>query len=66
MNLQKSKIMKTQKQIIEYYNENGGLRCKDWTIKEIKEKIKADLGQHQRVYESTCMELKITAEIYQH
>lgn len=56
----------TQKQIIEYYNENGGLRCKYWTIKEIKEAIKADLGQHQRVYESTCMELKRTAEIYQH
>ena len=58
--------MKTQKQIIEYYNENGGLRCNYWTIKEIKECIKADLGQHQRVYESTCMELKRTAEIYQH
>lgn len=57
--------MKTQKQIIEYYNETGGLRCKYWTIKEIKECIKADFGQHQRVYVSTCRELKRTAEIYQ-
>lgn len=54
----------TQKQIIKYYND-GGLRCKNWSIKEIKEAIKADLGQHQRVYESTCRELKRTAEIYQ-
>lgn len=56
----------TQKQIIEYYNENGGLCCKYWTIKEIKEKIKSDFGQHQRVFESTCRELKRTAELYQH
>lgn len=55
----------TQKQIIEYYNENGGLRCKNWTIKEIKEYIKAELGQHQRVFYRTCWELKRTAEIYQ-
>lgn len=55
----------TQKQIIKYYNEDGGLRCKYWTIKEIKEYIKADLGQHQRVYKSTCQDLKRTAEIYQ-
>lgn len=55
----------TQKQIIEYYNDNGGLRCKDWTLKEIKEEIKAEFGQHQRVYKSTCLELKRTAELYQ-
>ena len=55
----------TQKQIIENYNENGGLRCKYWTIKEIKEKIKADFGKDQRVFRSTCLELKRTAEIHQ-
>lgn len=55
----------TQREIIKYYNENGGLRCKSWTIKEIKEYIKADLGQLQRVNKTTCYELKRTAEIFQ-
>lgn len=55
----------TQKELIKYYNENGGLRCKYWSIKEIKAYIKADLGEKQRVYKSTCNDLKATAEIYQ-
>ena len=55
----------TQQEIINYYDENGGLRCKDWTIPEIKEYIKEDLGQGQRVTFDTCFPLKRTAEIYQ-
>ena len=55
----------TQKEIIRYYNDNGGLRCKGWTLKEIKEYIKADLGSDQRVYDATCRELKRTAETCQ-
>lgn len=55
----------TQREIIRYYEENGGLRCKDWTLQEIKEYIKGDLGQDQRVMKTTCIELKNTARIYQ-
>ena len=55
----------TQKEIIRYYNDNGGLRCKGWTLKEIKEYIKADLCSDQRVYDATCRELKRTAETCQ-
>ena len=55
----------TQKEIIRYYKENGGLRCKDWTIKKIKEVIKADLGQDQRVMNTTCIELKNDARVNQ-
>lgn len=54
-----------QQEIIRYYEDNGGLRCKFWTIKEIKEYIKSDLGREQRVYVATCRLLKRTAEIYQ-
>lgn len=54
-----------QKEIIRYYKENGGLRCKDWNLEQIKEKIKADFGESQRVMKSTCQELKNTARIYQ-
>ena len=54
-----------QREIINYYEENGGLRCKNWTINEIKEYIKGDIGSHQRIYKSTCRELKRIAEIYQ-
>ena len=54
-----------QQEIIRYYEDNGGLCCKCWTIKEIKEYIKSDLGREQRVYNSTCQLLKRTAEIYQ-
>lgn len=54
-----------QKEIIKYYEGIGGLRCKFWTIKEIKEYIKSDLGREQRVYVATCRLLKRTAEIYQ-
>jgi len=54
-----------QKEIVRYYEENGGLRCKDWTLEQIKEKIKADFGESQRVMKATCQELKNTARIYQ-
>jgi hypothetical protein len=55
----------TQKEIIRYYEENGGLRCKNWTLEEIKAYIKSDLGKDQRVLKTTCIELKNTARIYQ-
>lgn len=55
----------TQKEIMKYFDDNGGLRCKYWTIKEIKEYIKAEFGEQQRVNTSTCFLLKRTAEIYQ-
>lgn len=54
-----------QNEIIKYYEDNGGLRCKYWTVKEIKDCIKSDFGKKQRVYNSTCAELKRTAEMYQ-
>ena len=54
-----------QKEIIRYYEENGGLRCEGWTIQEIKNYIKSDFGKSQRVHMSTCQELKRTAEMYQ-
>lgn len=54
-----------QQEIINYYEEIGGLRCKYWTIKEIKSHIKCEFGKKQRVYESTCIELKRSAEMYQ-
>lgn len=57
--------MKTQKEIISYYNENGGLRCKGWTCEEVKKLIKAEFGAGQRVCNSTCLQLIREAEIYQ-
>lgn len=55
-----------QKEILQYYRDNGGLRCKGWSVKEIKEKIKSDLGQNQRVFKITCFRLRREAEIHQH
>lgn len=54
-----------QQELINYFEENGGLRCKYWTIKEIKSYIKSEFGKKQRVYKSTCIELKRSAEMYQ-
>ena len=54
-----------QREIIRYFEEIGGLRCKNWSIKEIKECVKSYFGKEQRVYESTCRELKRTAQKYQ-
>lgn len=54
-----------QKDIIKFFSENGGLRCKDWNIKQIKTYIKCLFGRNQYVYENTCRELKRLAEIYQ-
>ena len=54
-----------QKEVIKYYENNGGLRCKDWSVGEIKDYIKSDLGKKQRVYTKTCNLLKRTAEISQ-
>lgn len=47
-----------QKEIIKYFEGNGGLRCKNWTIKEIKEYIKNTLNC-KRVYENTCHYLQM-------
>lgn len=54
----------TQKEIIKYFEENGGLRCKNWTIKEIKDYIKNILNC-KRVYKSTCYCLQRSAIMYQ-
>lgn len=55
----------TQKEIVKYYQDNGGLRCKDWSVKEIREYIKSDLGQEQLVTPRTCLLLKNIANCYQ-
>lgn len=55
----------TQKEILKYYKDNGGLRCKDWSWKEIYGYIKRDLGEHQRVWKITCLRLKREAEVNQ-
>ena len=55
----------TQKEILKYYKDNGGLRCKDWSWKEIYNYIKQDLGEHQRVWKITCLRLKREAEVNQ-
>jgi len=52
-----------QQEIIKYYENNGGLLCSDWTLKEIKDYIKSDLGADQRVYKSTCYLLKRMADL---
>lgn len=54
-----------QREIISYFDEVGGLRCKDWTIKEIRDYIHETFPQCKRVYTSTCKELKRTAQMYQ-
>lgn len=54
-----------QRDIIKYFNENGGLRCKDWTIRQIRIYLKALFGRKQYVYKDTCRELKRMAEMYQ-
>ena len=51
--------------IIRYFNENGGLRCKHWSIKEIREYIHIQFPMCKRVLTSTCEELKHTAQMYQ-
>lgn len=55
----------TQKEIVEYYQDNGGLRCKDWSAKEIREYIKSDLGKEQWVSPRTCMLLRNIANCCQ-
>jgi len=54
----------TQKEIIKYYEENGGLRCKGWKIREIQKHVKDDLNVNL-VTPRTAILLKRTAEIYQ-
>lgn len=54
----------TQQQLLDYYYENE-LRCKGWSLDEIKSYIKEDFGSQQRVYKKTCWLIRRTAEIYQ-
>lgn len=56
----------TQKEIIKYYEDNGGLRCKYWSLEEIRDYIKEELGREQRVLKTTCQILKRSAQINQH
>ena len=53
-----------QREIISYFDEIGGLRCKYWSLKEIYNYLKI-IFPKQRVFKSTCRELKRTAEMYQ-
>lgn len=55
----------SQKEIIKYCEDVGGLCCKNWSIREIKDYLKAIFGSKQRVYHKTCCELKKTALMYQ-
>jgi len=55
----------TQKEIIRHFNEIGGLRCKHWTLQEIREYIHENIPECKRVLTTTCRELKRTAEMYQ-
>ena len=54
----------SQKEIIKYYEGNGGLRCKNWTIRQIQNHVKGDLGV-SIVTPRTAIELKNTARVYQ-
>ena len=59
------KIM-TQEDILKYYNENGGLRCKGWSLEKIRNHIKDELGDRvPRILRKTCLELRNTANMYQ-
>lgn len=51
-----------QKEIIKYYEDNGGLQCKNWTIRQIQNHIKGDLGI-SLVTPRTAIELRNAARI---
>ena len=55
----------TQREIIKYFDEVGGLRCKDWSVDEIRDYIHDLFPECKRVLTSTCRELKRTAGMYQ-
>lgn len=48
----------TQKEILAYYANQGGLQCKEWSVQEIYDKVKQDLGEQQVVFIFTCWQLK--------
>lgn len=53
----------TQNELYRYYAEQE-LRCKHWTLNEIKTYIKNEFPK-QRVFEKTLRSLKNNAEMYQ-
>jgi hypothetical protein len=53
----------TQNELYQYY-AGQELRCKHWTLKEIKTYIKNEFPK-QRVFEKTLRSLKRDAEMYQ-
>ena len=53
----------TQNELYQYYAEQE-LRCKHWTLKEIKTYIKNEFPK-QRICEKTLRSLKRDAEMYQ-
>jgi hypothetical protein len=63
--IQRMEDFDSPKEIIDYYCRNGGLPCKRWSLKDIKDKIKADFGAWQRVYKTTCILLQSYARCRQ-
>lgn len=55
----------TQQELVHYY-EKSELRCKFWSVSEIKQYIKAEFGDSQRVYKTTCYKIKRYALLFQH
>ena len=55
----------TQQEIVNYFEGNGGLLCGSWTIDEIYHYLKSCFGASQRVYKSTCRQLKAIGTYYQ-
>jgi hypothetical protein len=53
------------KEILKHYRENGGLRCKNWSLDEIKQEVKSTFGKEQVVSRQLCFLLKREAEIFQ-
>lgn len=55
----------TQKEILQFFTDYGGLRCRDWSLRQIRAHLKAYFGNDQRIYLSTCRALKQAARMYQ-
>ncbi len=54
----------TQEDILKYYNENGGLRCKTWSLERIRNHIKDELGDRApRILRKTCLRLRTEASL---
>lgn len=54
----------TQSELLSYYEEVE-LRCKGWSLQEVKDYIKEEFGNSQRVYLKTCWHIRRNAELNQ-